>query len=122
MRECEAVMKTDTHTLLLRVRDPFLQVFEQTDFFWKKKVYCSRHIFSDFSEHQITEKGVQEISLKTVTLQKSEQLLKQVNFLGVVQKNGHEFFLGVFRIVFNLWSHAATLSTLVISSRLAGSA
>ena len=67
-------------------------------------MYCSRHSFSDFSEHQNTESGVQEFSLKTVTLQNLEQLSELVNFLGVF-KMGVDGFLynhrKVFRIVFN---------------------
>jgi hypothetical protein len=78
---------------LMSVRDPFLQFFEQPKKFWKKKVYCSRHIFSDFSEHQITEKGVQEISLKTVTLQNLEQLSELVNFLEVFKVSGGRVFV-----------------------------
>jgi hypothetical protein len=91
--------KIQAISLLLRVRDPFLQVFEQTEIFWNKKVYCSRHCFSDFSEHQNTESGVQEFSLKTVTLQNLEQLSELVNFLGVF-KVGVDGFLYKKRKVF----------------------
>jgi hypothetical protein len=34
-----------SNSRLSRVRDWFLQVFEQTKKNWKKKVYCSSHIF-----------------------------------------------------------------------------
>ena len=78
---------------LLGVRDPFVQVFEQSEVFWKKKVYCSRHIFSDFSEHQNTESGVQEFSLKTVTLEILEQLSELVNFLELFKVWGGRVFV-----------------------------
>jgi len=41
--------------------------------FGQKSVLFKSH-FSDFSEHQITGKGVQEFSIKTVTLEIFEQL------------------------------------------------
>jgi hypothetical protein len=56
-------------------------------------MYCSRHIFSDFSEHQSTESGVQEFSLKTVTLQNLEQLSELVNFLEVFKVSGGRVFV-----------------------------
>jgi hypothetical protein len=51
-----------------------LSGFSSNNYFKKKKtasqkVDCSRHRGPFFSEHQITGKGVQEISLKIVTLQ-----------------------------------------------------
>ncbi len=62
-------------------------------------MYCSRHIFSDFSEHQITEKGVQEFSLKTVTLQNLEQLSELVNFLEVFKVSGGRVFVQCHEVV-----------------------
>jgi hypothetical protein len=56
-----------------------------------------------FSEHQITEDGVQIFSLKTVTLQNLEQFLKLVNFMGIVQKSDgvdfEQFWRGVQKVV-----------------------
>ena len=67
-------------------------------------MYCSRHIFSDFSEHQNTESGVQEFSLKTVTLQNLEQLSELVNFLEVFKVSGGRVFVrsqeGVQKVLF----------------------
>jgi hypothetical protein len=85
------------------VRKRFLQLFEQQKKVYYQKVYCTRHRSHFFPEHQITEDGVQDFSLKTVTLQNLEQFLKLVNFMGIVQKcdgcDFEQFCRGVQKIV-----------------------
>jgi hypothetical protein len=60
--------------------------------FGQKSVLFKSH-FSDFSEHQITGRGVQEFSLKTVTLEIPEQLYELVNFLELFKVWGGRFFV-----------------------------
>ncbi len=60
--------------------------------FGQKSVLFKSH-FSDFFEHQITGKGVQEFSLKTVTLEILEQLSELVNFLELFKVWGGRVFV-----------------------------
>ncbi len=82
----------------------------------KKSVLFKSH----FSEHPNTESGVQEFSLKTVTLQNLEQLSELVNFLEVFKVSGGQVFVHRRKWFKELFNFVLRLSRVVVGMEMPG--